>query len=48
MELAEVRFTPDGRPTTIGSDSMRCNHLFDLIAVAPNMQLAAVLVGVHV
>ena len=45
LELEEVRFTPGGRPTTIGADSMRCNHLFDLIAVAPNMQLATVLLG---
>ena len=40
LELEEVRFCEGGRPATIGSDSLRCNSVFDLLAVAPNLKLA--------
>ena len=46
LELEEVRYAPNGRPNTIGSDSMRCNSVFDLLAVAPNLQLAAAVLRV--
>ena len=47
LELGEVRYTPpEGeRPTEIGTESMRCNHIFDLIAVVPAMKIATVLLG---